>query len=83
MKLFSNVNGNEGNLVAYYTFNSVYTDKTANANTLTGQNSPTFSADVPFPAPTGRLDIDQQYTTTGQTYTLKTSISESQTDQLG
>ena len=39
--------GNETNLNAYWTLNNVYTDATANANTLTPANSPTFSTDVP------------------------------------
>lgn len=39
--------GNETNLNAYWTLNNVYTDSTANANTLTPANSPTFSTDVP------------------------------------
>lgn len=74
--------GNEAGLQAYYTFNSVYTDGTGNANTLTGHNTPTFSSDVPYPAPTTRLDIDQSYTVTGQDYDLLTSISEASSDKL-
>lgn len=70
-------------LAAYYTFNSVYTDATANANTLTPVNTPTFDpADVPYPAPTTRLDIDQSYTTIGDTYALKAAISEATADKL-
>ncbi|MGH7746070.1 MAG: LamG-like jellyroll fold domain-containing protein, partial [Candidatus Dormibacteria bacterium] len=74
--------GNEGGLQDYYTFNSVYTDGSGNSNSLTAVNSPTFSTDVPYPAPTTRLDIDQSYTTTGHTYTLLTSISESAANKL-
>lgn len=74
--------GSEAGLQAYYTFNSVYTDKTANTNTLTARNTPTFSTDVPYPAPTTRLDIDQSFTTTGQDYDLLTSISEASADTL-
>lgn len=71
------------NLAAYYTFNSAYTDTTANANTLTPVNSPVFDpTDVPFPAPTTRLDIDQQNSATGSTYALKAAISEATADKL-
>lgn len=70
-------------LAAYYTFNSVYTDTTSNANTLTSAGSPVFdTSDVPYPAPTTRLDIDQQYTTTGDTYALAAAISEATADKL-
>ncbi len=70
-------------LQAYYKFNSAYTDTTANANTLTAVATPTFdTADVPFPAPTTRLDIDTQGTNTGSTYTMPTAISEAATDKL-
>lgn len=70
-------------LAAYYTFNSVYTDTTANANGLTPVNTPVFdTADVPFPNATTRLDIDQSYTTNGQTYALKAAISEATADKL-
>lgn len=70
-------------LQAYYTFNSVYTDTTGNSNTLTAVNTPTFdTADVPYPAATTRLDIDQSYTTTGATYAIKAAISESTGDKL-
>lgn len=74
--------GSEGGLVAYYKFNSAYTDGTANANNLTAVNSPVFSTDVPFPAPSTRLDIDQSYTVTGNDYDLLTSISEASVDKL-
>ena len=74
--------GTEGGLEAYYTFCNVYTDKTANANTLTAVNTPTFPTDVPFSAATTRLDIDQSATSTGQTYTLGTSISETSANKL-
>lgn len=68
-------------LVAYYKFNGVYTDATANANNLAATGAPVFSSDVPFPSPTSRLDIDQSATTAGNTYTTPTSISESATDR--
>jgi len=61
----------------YWKFNGDYTDATGNSNTLTGTNTPVFVTDVPFPSPTTRLDIDQSATTTGDTYTLTTSINES------
>lgn len=69
-------------LQAYYKFNSVATDATGNANNLTLVNSPTYSADVPFPAPTTRLDIDVNQNLTGQTYTLLTTISEVAADKI-
>ena len=74
--------GSEGGLKAYWELNNAYTDLTANANTLTGVNTPVFTTDVPFPSPTTRLDIDQSSTTTGSTYTLPTAISETSTDML-
>ena len=39
---------NEANLQAHWKLNNVYTDETANANTLTASGSPVFSTDVPF-----------------------------------
>ena len=68
-------------LVAYYKFNGDYNDATANANTLTGQNSPVFTVDVPYPSPTTRLDIDQSATTSGNTYTTPTAINENATNR--
>ncbi len=69
------------NLQAYYKLNSDVTDATANANNLTASGSPTYSTDVPYPSPTTRLDIDQSATTSGQTYTLATAISEAAADK--
>ncbi len=69
-------------LNAYYQLNNNWNDSTANANNLTASGSPTFTVDVPFLSPTTRLDIDTQSTTTGQIYTLLTSISESAVDKL-
>jgi hypothetical protein len=63
-------------LVAYYNLNGDYADATSNSNDLTASGSPVFSTDVPYPSPTTRLDIDQSATTTGNTYTLATTISE-------
>lgn len=66
-------------LQGYWKFNGDLTDATANANALTGSGSPTYVTDVPFPSPTTRLDIDQTATTTGNTYTTPTTISEAAT----
>lgn len=66
-------------LKGYWKFNGDYADATSNGNILTGSGSPTFVTDVPFPSPTTRLDIDQYATTTGNTYTTPTSISEGST----
>jgi hypothetical protein len=74
--------GKEAGVAAYYELNSAYTDTGPSGNTITPHNSPTFSADVPFPAPTTRLDIDTQSTATGDIYTLLTAISEGATDTL-
>lgn len=76
------INPDSPGLAAYYKFNSDFSDSTANTNDLTPVNSPTFSTDVPFPSPTTRLDIDQSYTVTGDTYALKTAISEATDDKL-
>ena len=66
-------------LQAYYKFNGDLSDATANANILTGSGTPTYVTNVPFPSPTTRLDIDQSATTTGNTYTTPTTISETTT----
>lgn len=68
---------NESGLVFYGKFNGDLNDATANANNLTGSGTPTYSTDVPFPSPTTRQDLDQSATTTGNTYALATTISES------
>lgn len=73
---------NTTGLNAYYKLNGDYTDATANANNLTSSGSPVFSSTVPFPSPSTRLDIDQQATTSGNTYTTPTSISEASTARL-
>jgi hypothetical protein len=70
---------NSSGLVAYYKFNGDLNDATSNANNLTGSGTPTYSTSVPYPSPTTRLDIDQTATTTGNTYTVPTTISESAT----
>ena len=65
------------NLKAYYKFENGVTDsQTSGNNNLTASGSPTYSTDVPFSGTTTRLDIDQSATTSGQTYTNTTSISE-------
>ena len=74
--------GSEGGLQAYWEVNNSTADQTANANTLTLVNSPTYSTDVPFSYASTRLDIDQSSTTTGSTYTLPTAISEAAADSL-
>ena len=74
--------GTETGLQAYYKLNNAYTDATVNANDLTASGGPVFSTDVPYPAPTTRLDIDQSADTTGSTYAVPTAISEAATDRL-
>ncbi len=70
-------------LQAYYKFNSASTDATSNGNNLTLSGAPSYdTADVPFAAPTTRLDIDASQNLTGQLYTLPTAISEASTDKL-
>ena len=68
-------------LQAYYKLESGVTDSTANANNLTASGSPTYSTDVPFSGATTRLDIDQSATTTGNSYTVPTAISETATNR--
>lgn len=66
-------------LEAYYELDNSNVDSSANSNTLTLRNSPTYSTDVPFSAPTTRQDLDQSLDTSGNTYTLQTSIDEGAT----
>lgn len=73
------ISASSGGLVAYYKLNNDYADATANANDLTASGSPSFSTNVPFSSPSTRLDIDQSATTTGNTYTTPTAISEAAT----
>lgn len=68
--------GTETNLKAYFQLDNSASDSTANANNLTLVNSPVYSTDVPFSAPTTRQDIDQQDTSTGATYALAIAIDE-------
>lgn len=74
--------GTEGMLNAYYEFNNALTDLTANANTLTNENTCTFVVDVPFSGATTRLDIDQSASHTGHTYTTPITIIEDAVDEL-
>jgi len=69
--------GNEVGLVVYFEFDNDATDSGPDGYDLTAVNSPTYSTDVPFSAPTAREDLDQSLDTTGDTYTLETSIDES------
>lgn len=72
--------GTESFLVAYYEFSSDVTDsQTSGNNDLTANNTPTYSTDVPFSGVTTRSDQDQIADTSGQTYTLATTISEGAT----
>ena len=73
---------NSTGLAGYWKLNGDYTDATSNANNLTSSGSPSFSSNVPFPSPSTRLDIDQEATTAGNTYTTPTSISEASTARL-
>lgn len=74
------LSGGESNLQAYYEVDNSTADSSANTNTLTLVNSPTYDADdIPFSSPTTRLDLDQSLDTSGQTYTLATTISEGAT----
>lgn len=70
---------NSAGLAAYYKLNNSVDDETSNANHLTASGSPTYATDVPFASPTSRLDLDQSLDTSGNTYTLATSISETAT----
>lgn len=63
-------------LNAYYQLDGTTDDSTSNANHLTASNSPTSVTDVPFSSPTSRRDLDQSLDTSGNTYALTTSISE-------
>lgn len=68
--------GTEVGLVAYYQLDNAATDSTANANDLTLVNTPVYTTDVAFSGATTRLDIDQTDSSTGDTYALGTSVSE-------
>lgn len=72
--------GGEQGLVAYHKVNNSTADSSANSNTLTLVNSPTYDADdVPFSSPTTRHDLDQSLDTSGNTYTLAVAIDEGAT----
>lgn len=68
--------GNEGGLAAYHQYDGNLSDSTSNANDLTHSAGATYSTDVPFSAPTTRLDKDQEDTSTGATSATATAISE-------
>ncbi|RLC75675.1 MAG: hypothetical protein DRI61_14500, partial [Chloroflexi bacterium] len=72
--------GTEPNLVGYWKLDNDYTDSQSSGNNdLTATNSPVFSTDVPFSGLTTRADLDQSLDTSGNTYTLTTSINEGAT----
>lgn len=72
--------GGEGNLVAYYKCDSSVVDSQTSAlNSLTANNSPTYSTDVPFSGVTTRSDQDVSIAGSGQVYTLTTSLNEGAT----
>lgn len=74
------LDGSEVGLAAYWEVDSSTSDSTANTNTLTLVAAPSYdTADVPFPSPTTRLDIDQSDTSTGSTYAVGTTIDEGAT----
>jgi len=69
--------GLENNLVAYYPFDGNVNDlQTSALNSLTANNSPTYSTDVAFYGVTTRGDEDVFLNNSGSTYTLSTSLSE-------
>lgn len=74
------VQSGTANLVIYPQFDNGVTDSSGNALTLTAVNTPTYSTDVPFSAPTSRLDLDQSLDTSGNTFTLATTIAETSSD---
>lgn len=77
------LSGAEANLVAYYPFDGVLTDvQTSANNTLTGNNTPTYSSDVAFKGVTTRGDEDVFLNTNGNTYTLLTSLSEATANKI-
>lgn len=72
--------GTENGLVAYYKCDdNVEDQQTAGNNDLTANNTPTYSTDVPFSGVSTRGDEDIFIDTSGQTYTLGTSLSEGAT----
>jgi len=75
------VNASSTGLEAMYAHTASRSDYTANSNNLTNHSS-TYSTNVPFAAPTTRLDIDVNQNLTGQTYTLPTTIIEDTDDLL-
>lgn len=68
--------GNEAGLVAYHAYEGSLSDTTANAHNLTHSTTAVYTSDVPFSAPTTRLDIDQEDVSTGEVYATGTTIDE-------
>lgn len=68
--------GNEPGLVAYHPFDGSLSDATSNAFDWTNNGSAAYSSETPFSSPTTRLDIDQEDTSSGNTYNLTTAIDE-------
>src|SRR3990167_1108180 len=75
------LSGSEVGLNAYWKLDNALTDSTANANTLTLVNAPVYTTDVAFSGATTRIDIDQQDTSTGNTYALTAALSEAAADK--
>lgn len=71
------IDASTAGLVAWYKFNGNADDATSNNNHLTAENSATYSIDVPFSGATTRQDQDQGLDTSGNTYTIPSSILES------
>lgn len=74
--------GSESNLVGYWTLDSILTDLSVGAHTLTNNGSPAFSADVPF---AGSISFSDSVTTSdtmtiGATAFITVSDSISTTD---
>ena len=70
------VSATSSGLAGYWQFDNSPDDETSNANNLTLTGSPVYTTDVPFSSPTTRLDLDQSLDTSGNTYALGTTISE-------
>ena len=55
---------NGADLKGWWKFDNAYTDASGNGNTLTAQNSPVFSTDVPFTAGTSTVTSNYTYAET-------------------
>ncbi|PIR69965.1 MAG: hypothetical protein COU47_00845 [Candidatus Niyogibacteria bacterium CG10_big_fil_rev_8_21_14_0_10_46_36] len=73
--------GNETNLVSYWKLNNDYTDQTTNGNTLTANNSPVFSTDIPGLSNPPTQDL-QVFKSTTETITNDTTLSNDSELQL-